>query len=97
MLPMTGLLVAFLLLLRILLVISFPAIYLSFKRVEATYLKAYKLSGADKNIGAVVAIAKYLLGDSCSYKNVKSVAEKERNFNNPLCLVAQIKDALVFA
>ena len=77
---MTGLLVAFLLLLRILLVISFPAIYLSFKRVEATYLKAYKLSGADKNIGAVVAIAAYLLGDSCSYKNVKTVAENELNF-----------------
>jgi hypothetical protein len=80
MLQMTGLLVVFILLLRILHVISVPAIYNSFKRVEATYIRQYKLSGADKNIGAVVAIAAYLLGDSSSNDNVKTVAENQLNF-----------------
>jgi hypothetical protein len=51
-----------------------------FKRSEATYLKAYKISGADKTIGTVVAIAAYLLGQSSTGENMKSIAETEFSF-----------------
>ena len=62
------------------LVIPFPYFDDRFKKMEATYLKSYKISGADKNIGAIVAIASYLLGQSSSGRNVKLVAETELQF-----------------
>ncbi len=51
-----------------------------FNKVESTYLKAYKLSGADKNIGTVLAIADYLLGTSCGRANVGTVSDSELLF-----------------
>jgi hypothetical protein len=43
-------------------------------------MKAYKLSGADKNIGTVLAIADYLLGTSCARANVVTVSDSELLF-----------------
>ena len=48
-----------------------------FQKLEATYIQLYKLSGADKNIGTVINIAQYLLGQSCSDHDVDITAQKE--------------------
>ncbi len=52
-----------------------PHLLPRFNKVESTYLKACKLSGADKNIGTVLAVADYLLGTSCARDNVQTVAD----------------------
>jgi hypothetical protein len=62
------------------LIITLPPYNFRFKKLEATYLKSYKISGADKNIGTVVAVAAYLLGKSSTRTNVEMVAGSELQF-----------------
>jgi hypothetical protein len=74
------------------LIIAFRKLQPRYKKVESTYLSAYKISGADKNIGTVLAIADYLLGISCARDNVKTVADKEVRFYGET-LFGGLKDA----
>ncbi len=73
-------------------IIALRSLLTRFKKVESTYLSAYKISGADKNIGTVLAIADYLLGTSCARDNVKTVADNELRFYKDT-LFGGLKDA----
>ena len=57
----------------------------TFKRVQATYTRFYRMSGADKNIGLVLYVADYLLGMSAIGGDKQMEAEED---------VASIVDAL---
>jgi hypothetical protein len=59
----------------------------TYKRAQATYTYAYKLSGAEKNIGIVLYLSSYLLGNSAFQGVCFKSLEKTKIRSSLLCSV----------